>query len=567
MTTSLLLALVISLPAVWGTVASASAVPAPDTNIYAAPPSATGGVGYDARAGTYTQYPGDILYGVYDSRYYSSHGYASFTLSGRPESASVVSAQLRYFQYDCGSLGGGTPYTGITLIPSTGGSAQQLFDNIANGTVASPGMTTPNGWVVRELNQAGINAVDSCWQRQQVICFGVAAGGSPEGVAYGRGEFRPDRAQLAVRYATSATYSDIVAVGSDVFPSPAVVGSPMSFPCTFSNTGNGTASNFRVVASIDGTPADTVAVDSLGAGETTAVVLTIPARSVPAFVTLRAAALLAGDWCTHNDSIRRGEMVFPAGTTSAEGFEQEQSSAFPPPGWVIQNDGDSATWQRNSARAERDAHSGGFYAFCPDADVCEDWLITPGLCPSQERTDSIGFFFRPHEYYSELLQVWALSQPDRFYAFDLLFDTLIAAPASWAPAQISLDRFDGQTIYVGFRKYCSDRGGVRLDDIWFTSDLLPGVTEDQVRPAPALLGVMPTVVVSNRAMASFAPAVVHRRMRLYDALGRSTRDMVVAPGIGCAWLDLAGMPAGTYTVVLYGRDNLVAAMRSVVVVR
>ena len=529
----------------------------PDTNAYLAPPASTGRVMYNGHENTYTKYYGNISYGVYDSRYFSAHGYASFDLGAFPDSADILSAEVCYYQYDCGSLGGGTPNTDVVLVPSVNIGAEQLFSDIEHGIALTGRYNTANGWIVRSLNSTGVEAVDSCRRRGEAISLGVRGGWCPYGAAYGAGPFHPERAYLSVTYATAMPYCDVVALGAALDSFPCVVGRPTLLSAWFTNTGNQTAYGIPVYAICNGAALDTLLVDSLPPNDTVRVGMEFPVSEEPEVLQLHVVCYLPLDWCRHNDTVVFSTYAFPGNTRHAEGFEPVYTPSFPPAGWAIHNGGgQSTTWELNEL-ADRYAHTGRHYAVCGDDNTCDDWLITYGLAPRAGIGDTVGLFFRSRSYYyhHDFLHVWALGSQNPHDILGLLLDT-VCQSTSWGTARLSIDAYDGQVVYIGFRKYFSGRPGVCLDDIWFTSERAVGI-EDISGSMPwseVHLEVAPNPVARPHAAAIqyWLPREGTVMVTVTDVAGRVVERQSVpqAPKNGVLPLNVGRMAAGVYLVTL-----------------
>jgi hypothetical protein len=527
-----------------------SSIPTPleDTNAYVCPPSASGRVMYDGHTGSYTKYPGAISYGVIDSRYFSAHGYVSFALAGFPDSAVMISVRLWYYQYEHDSYGGGLPSTSVVLIPDVNAPAQQLFQDISNGTVVDTRAYTGEGWVVRSFNSAGLAAVDSCIRVGDAIDIGINGGGCAYGAAYGAGPFDPRRAYLEVRYTTAAQYSDVVAIDALFGSNPYAVGDSVVAVSRFLNTGNRAALGFLILTSLSGV-VDTVDVDSLAPNETLRVRAVFPPRTAPGSIKVTACSRVTSDWCPHNDTAVATTYVFPQGTRSAECFELDYTPSFPPSGWLVYNGGDTSTWHRGGP-ADRYAHSGDFYATCARSDRTEDWLITYGLSPNSSTADTVGVFFStPYSWCYP--QVWALGSQNTNDILGLLLDTVIQTQG-WCEKHIGLDQLDGRTVFVGFRNCATAGGPLCLDDVWFTSERASAIEEPASARTPALkisLGQNP--ITGDRVVVRYhTPNPLPLTVEVADVLGRTVARQRLPATSGRGQFDLAARnwPAGAYFV-------------------
>ena len=515
----------------------------PDTNVYVCPPAASGGVSSDWRGPSYSKYAGDISYGVSDSRYYSAHGYVSFDLAGFPDSATAVSARLWYYQYYHGiSISShDPPYTSVVLIPDVNAPAQQLFQDISSGAIVDARVYTEDGWVVRSFNSAGLAAVDSCIRAADAIDIGINGGGCPPGAAYGAGPYDPLRAYLEIRYSTAASYCDVVAIealfGSNLYT---LDDSIVAFS-RFRNTGNHAARGFPILTSLNGV-VDTVDVDSLAPNETLRIRAAFPPQTAPGSVKVMACSRVPSDWCPHNDTAAATAYVFPHGTRSAETFEPEYSPSFPPDGWIACHGGNPTGWQRVGP-PNRYAHSGIYQAYSASGDPPDDWLITFGLAPAAGSADTVGVFFRDY------LQVWALGSQNPYDPLAMLLDTAYES-TNWCEARLSLDEYDGRTVYVGFRRYNADAKGAALDDIWFTSERAAAVEEPTKGPTPGLrLSIGQNPVTGNSVVIRYqTPKAGPLLVEVISASGRvvARQRLEMALGGGQVVFRAGTWPSGVY---------------------
>ena len=520
-----------------------------DTNLYVCPPAVSGRVMYDRLQGFYTKYAGAISYGVYDSRYYSAHGYVSVDLSGFPDSANCLSARLLYYQYAHDDISGGhyLPNTSVVLIPDVNVQPEQLFLDIGHGAVVDAERNTPDGWVARRFNSVGVAAVDSCIRSDDTIDIGIYGGSTAYGAAYGAGSYDPLRAYLEVRYSTSASYCDVVALDAAFDSFPLAVGDSVVVVGRFTNTGNQTAYALPLIASCTGTTSDTVIIDSLAPDDTIDVRTALPPAVAPGTASLVLCSDVQGDWCRHNDTAAATTYVFPHGTRSVECFELDGTPSFPPSGWRVCNGGDTNTWHRGGP-ADRYAHSGDFYATCERTDATDDWLITCGLSPNSSTADTVGVFFStPYSWCYP--QVWALGSQDPYDALGLLLDTVIKTQG-WVEKHIGLDQFDGQAVYVGFRIYSSNGGPLCLDDVWFTSERAAAVEEPTKGPTPGLrLSIGQNPVTGNSVVMRYqTPKAGPLLVEVINASGRvvARQRLEMALGGGQVVFRTGGWPSGAY---------------------
>jgi hypothetical protein len=493
--------------------------------------------------------PGAICYGSIDPRWYSSHGYASFDLGELPDSIAVLSTSLRYYQYACGGLGGPTPVTDLTLIPDVNVPAGQLFADIYNGLAVGPVRATHNGWIVRPFNSYGVAAVDSCRVRGESIDLGVRCGQDPFGSAYGVGPYHPLRAYLEIQYWTNASYCDIVAEGAAFDSFPLVVGDSIVVVGRFTNTGNSTAYAVPVYASCTGTTGDTIIVDSLAPDDMASVRIALPPAAEPGIASLILCSDVQGDWCRHNDTTIKSTYVFPYGTHGAEDFEPEHSPLFPPPGWVVSN-GDTNKWHR-AGPGDRSAHSGDYYAACGGYGQTDDWLVTYGLSPDLSTADTVGFFLSTTASWCKA-QVWALTSQNPSDTVGMLLDATIET-RNWTEYHVGLDQYDGQVVYIGLRSSVPTGVPLQVDDVWFTSERVPGLNERASPGVPPSLTLFPNPAPRGLVRVScqhVGPGPVD--VEVSDILGRvvSSGRFTINTAGGAAEIDCRNLAAGVYFVTL-----------------
>jgi hypothetical protein len=514
-----------------------------DTNVYVCPPAVSGEVERDILGPTYTKFQGDVRYGTNDhTGYHVSHGYVSFDLAGFPNSARCISARLLYYQYLHSGFWGNPnsiPSTTVVLTPDVNAAAQQLFDDISNGPVVDPTMTTPDGWVVRPFNSAGFAAVDSCILADDSIDIGIKS--DWWGAAYGVGPYHPLRAYLEIQYSTTASYCDVVAFDAASSSFPLMVGDSTVVGGRLTNTGNQTVYSLPLIASCTGTSSDTFVIDSLAPDDTIDVCTALPPFAAPGTASLVLCSDVQGDWCRHNDTSVSTTYIFPQGTKSAECFELGMTPSFPPRDWVVYNGVDTATWYR-AGPGDRYAHSGEYYATCRGS---EDWLITYGLLPEIGVADTIGFFLAIPS--GGGAQAWALASQDPYDPIGLLLDTVLPA-SGWQEVHIGLDQYDGRSVYVGFRTFGTGRAS--LDDVWFTSERLASVKEPVgVQTIGPRLAVRQNPVTGDQVIIRYQiPNSEPLQVEVTDALGRTIarQRLPITPPCGEVRFATDGWPAGAY---------------------
>jgi hypothetical protein len=519
--------------------------PLVDTFHYTQPPAVSGGTN-----STTTIRYGDIRYG-YENASVSWNGFAGFDMSGVPDSATLVSVRLCYYQY--GHPWNQLPLTNVVYVESFPSSPHELYMAIRNGSPLDDPMTTPGGWVRRALTAAAVTLVDSCRKTGEPVCLGVRDAGSFNGVAYGMGDWSPERPFLDVEYTTNVGFRDVAA--RSLAPSVPFfrVGDSLRVAGWLKSIGSSAAYDVPVRFYRGGTTYDSVVVSGIEPGESTFVGAALPPLQSPGVVKTGMCAALDNDWCRHNDTADLTAYVFPSGSTMGEYFEGDDSLPFPPRGWLtFDAGGPSAHWSLQSL-LDRRAYTGRYYAFCGRElqSIPDDWLITPGLVPRGGYDDSIGFFASSNLIEADSLEVWALSGPTPADTIEQLLLTRVQQ--SWLRCCLCLDPFDGQTVYVGFRK--NDAGGwhgVSLDDVWSTSDLAPGVEEQTWLQLPALL-IAPNPTHGGLVQLSCQPPEPGPGdVTVCDVLGRvvSSERVTLNAAKAAAKIDCRHLATGVYFVSL-----------------
>jgi hypothetical protein len=182
----------------------------------------------------------------------------------------------------------------------------------------------------------------------------------------------------------------------------------------------------------------------------------------------------------------------------------------------------------------------------------DDRLISGPVYPKPDDPDSVGFFTRGcHLLVPTTLEVWAMKGQQvadtsaRLLSLEL-FDT------SYSRRSVSLDAFDGDTVYVGFGNVSTnDWNGLCLDDIWFSRVHVPGTCEPQ-----SSLATQPELAFApNPAKGRFITiryniaTGTRGRLTLHDVLGRMVRSFALGPS-GITRIDLRGFAQGIYMVTL-----------------
>ena len=482
---------------------------------------------------------------VYDYGVVTRVAYAKFELTPIPDSSRIMSAEFHYYQRQYA----GTVETRITYaaIDPDSTSNEQVFLAVRDGSALAERSHPGIGWVVQTLNSDGIAHLSECMS-QGWMMLGVRPLAA-SGTAYG---ITGDSLQTYLHIVYVGPYeSDIQAVRAGLPTYPAVVGTADTALVVLTNKGLHTSDQFRAYANSPGHAPESTLVGMIAVGETVSVMLPLPAPdSANTFVDCRLWWACPNDPYPANDTTQLKYWVFPAGTYEAAGFDEPE---FPPPGWVIvNNDSGNQCWERRTD--EGMSHSGAGFTSRPYEQSVnnDDWIISGPIYPMRRDPDSVAFFCRAYQGPPGLnLQVWALrgqTVADRILDLASLgiFDTIYHR---WS---VPLDRFDGDTIYVGFR-YLSegDWNALCLDDIWFSRVHVPGECEPQgsIARRPEL-SFAPNPATGRFVNVQYDIAAGTRgNLTLRDVLGRTVKSFALDPS-GSARLDLRGFATGVYMATL-----------------
>ena len=508
-------------------------------------PTSTGSVSryWEAHSGRYFYgrgYP-DIAYGAGNTAY---AGYAKFDLSSIPDSGWVMSAQLHCYQYDfTAPLITRCTYLGIDPDSISDTAA---YTAVINGPVLAERQFDAIGWFGYDLSPYGVSILQDRLQ-QDWVTLGIKAV-SMGGHSYGIGNDR--HVHLHVVY-VGPSETDIRLVRAGLPTYPAVVGTEDTALLVLTNKGLHTSDQFWAYARSPGHAPESTLVWEIAVGETVSVRLPLPAPdSANTFVDCRLWWACPNDPWPADDTTQLKYWVFPAGTYAAAGFDEPE---FPPPGWVIvNNDSGNQCWEWRTD--EGMSHSGAGFTSRPYEQSAnnDDWIISGPIYPRRLDPDSVAFFCRAYQGPPGLnLQVWAMrgqTVADRISDLASLgiFDTIYHR---WS---VPLDRFDGDTIYVGFR-YLSegDWNAICLDDIWFSHVHVPGECEPQGSVAqPPELSFAPNPATGGFVSVQYDIAAGTRgRLTLRDVLGRTVNSYTLDPS-GSTRLDLRGFAPGVYMATL-----------------
>jgi hypothetical protein len=314
-----------------------------------------------------------------------------------------------------------------------------------------------------------------------------------------------------------------------------------------------TSDYFWVYAAAPGLQPESAHVGMIAVGETVSVRVPLPPpESADRFVDYRLWSACLSDPLPANDSTALRCWVFPRGTYAAEGFDDP---TFPAPGWVTaNNDSGAQCWQWRADSGRR--HSEAGFTMCAREQGMDndDWLISGPVCPQPDDRDSLGYFTCAYQTgTTQMMYVWALSGQSVSDTVAWLTYSQPSSP-SWTRKAISLDRFDGDTVYIGFQDLSGfDWNGLCLDDIWFSRTYVPGASEPKPGEAsPPDFSIEPSVTVGRFVTVRYNGAARTRSdLTLRDVLGRTVRSFALTDG-GLTRLDLRGLSPGVYVATLEG---------------
>lgn len=190
------------------------------------------------------------------------------------------------------------------------------------------------------------------------------------------------------------------------------------------------------------------------------------------FNLLGAYVALDGDINPFNDTLKDYSIYrFPKYTYYATEFELADTTINY---WtIVDANNDGVEWIFNPNYTI--FHSGRGCAISPRAvdGNSDDWLFTPPFAVDSGYNSSFGFYARTQNVgSSEKLEVWVCSAPNPTSTVEKVFDGTINS--NWTRFTIPLDKFTGQTIYLGFRKYTSnDLDYILLDNVFYRKVPLP----------------------------------------------------------------------------------------------
>jgi len=177
----------------------------------------------------YTKNSGDLYFrGGRNSSQDKRQAWAKFDLSTIPDGATITTGYFYYYCYQIGDM----PTTSVTLVTSdpVSASASTLWTEITTGTLVSPDYGHGEGWQTRELNNAGVTAIQS-GLTSDWIALGVHEAENNNkawGYAYGFGggpgaQYKP---YLSVTYSpppvTDVSAEDVIAPSGTMEPGPVI---------------------------------------------------------------------------------------------------------------------------------------------------------------------------------------------------------------------------------------------------------------------------------------------------------------------------------------------------------
>jgi|GEM_PF-1498720 len=506
----------------------------------------------------YDQHSGDHYYRYgpemrfRDGNWYGA-AYAKFDLAPIPDSSTVMSVQWCFFQYAYTY-----PETAMVMYTNLDPDSASNIDLLSairfSGVLLAEGRYSYTGWVTQELSVQGVHIVQNRLQ-EDWITLGIKPGNDLDGgggEAYG---MRSDSLQTYLHIVYIAPdEADIQAVRAELLTWPVIAGTSDTSLLVLTNKGLHTSDSFWAYATSQGLALESTLVGNIAVGETVSVRLPIPLPyGGKAFVDYALWSACLSDPWPANDTTAFTCWVFPRGTYMVESFEQ---SSFPPPGWaIVDNDTGRQCWERRAGDGLQ--HSGDAYAFSQRENgwgFNDDWLVTGPVYPRADHKDSVGVCYRSHEYPTLLnLQLWVLDG-------QTIDDTIIrlaqvdVTDTAYRWRTVSLDGFDGDAIYIGFRN-TSGGGqtfeGLCLDDIWLSRIYVPGTYEPQASLARKReLTLVPNPTTGRFVTVRYDIAAGARgKLTLRDVLGGMVKSFTLDPS-GRTRLDLRGLGPGVYIAML-----------------
>jgi hypothetical protein len=519
--------------------------------VYHAKTSLSGAVWYDEYAGEIEKSFGTMSYGRLGV-HVSKHGWARFDISELPDDATVTGVDLLLYQYYYG--GGSGLQMRARLVQDANASAWDLYGYVVSGTAISDWFYPPNGWcgwLSLPLYGLANAAVESCLT-QGYIDIGIQsyAPYSSVGSAYGYTAPSNLKAHLRISFTSPSVVGNMVALDCHLsaFPCRTNEAETVSFRASFQ--GDTLLESAFAYLNVDGVAVDSQVVHNVTPGDTITTSLVFRAPQDEKKLQIECYTKLPIDSLLSDDTAYLDCWCFPSYTTAAVDFEPDHFSAFPPPGWVVVNGGDTSRWKLNGT-IDLNAHTGRFYGICQSGQNPDDWLITDGLRPSATTADTVGLFLCSQYSGRDSVEVWALSKQDPTAKLGLLLDTLLS-PLAWREFRLSLDEYPNQPVYVGVHRFRAGGPGICADDVWFSCPMGGAITEPErtVLDAPQF-SMEPSVTRNAGVQFRYALRVVAElRVDVLDAAGRRRHTSVVSPTrtAGAVPLNVSDLPAGAYLV-------------------
>jgi len=513
------------------------------------PANTSGYVTHNYWNSSYHKSYGDMGYEFHYDRQldWVTHGFVKFDLGSMPDSCTILSAELHFYQRRHWSF---TPFVGIGLIPDPDSmDARSLYDAAASGGLIAPAGSTPDGWITWSFYPGTMTQLDSCRRSGWISCAAQCLSQEPTGGLVS-GCDSTEAPYLRIEYVIRGP--EIQASRAELATYPLVANGTDTALLELTNRGLYPSGPFWAYASL-GLARESTLVEPIAVGETASFCIAIPSPSTQnAIVDYHLWATAEFDTLRPNDSLQLRCWSFDTAAYATEGFDEP---VFPPPGWLtIDRDGRPKCWLRQTVAGA--SHTGNGYASClhESVGVSDDWLISGPVCPSRDYLDSVGFF--PSSIVRlmhETLEVWTVSE--RYPWVRLL--SLAVHDTAYLRRAVSLDASDGDTIQVGFRMRSWGAGsGLCLDDVWFSRIYAPDTSKpprDVVRrsnPELPEFAFEPNPATGRHVMVRCGIARgTLGKLTLRDVLGRSVKSLSLGPS-GVAQLDLRGLAPGVYMATL-----------------
>ncbi len=197
--------------------------------------------------------------------------------------------------------------------------------------------------------------------------------------------------------------------------------------------------------------------------------------TIPVQITPRSEGLfrvhgythLLGDVVPSNDTFPDYYLYFfPKYSSEDYALDFEVLRYFPPPGWTVYDlDGDGKTWAWYTGRTF--SHSGWYFGgseYNPGGN--NDWLVSPAIEVFDTCNNAVGFWARSISVgFPEHLIVYSMASQNPADTIEKILD-VNSLPASWTRYTFSLDKYRGQTVYLGLRNASVDKFYLLVDDFF-----------------------------------------------------------------------------------------------------